>query len=103
MPIVNELENRQRARTGVVLDAVLRVEGLLGEHRVSMRNLSAGGVMAVGDVAVRPGSSLSIHIDGIGWVGGVVAWVQDNRFGIAFSAPIDTAAALGSTADPLAS
>jgi hypothetical protein len=35
------------------------------------------------------GAPLAAHLRHVGWVEGVVAWVQDNRFGIAFAEPID--------------
>ena len=87
-------DNRQRERTGTFQVAPLRVVGLAGDHRVTIRNLSAGGVMAAGDAPVMQGTPLLILIDGIGWVEGTVAWTQDERFGISFNQPIDPAAAL---------
>lgn len=69
--------------------ADLRLAGDGGEHRVKVRNLSAGGMMAEGTVKVLRGTQLDVNLRNIGWVGGVVAWVQDNRFGIAFVEDVD--------------
>ena len=41
--------------------------------------------MAEGDVRVVRGNPLAIELRNLGWVNGVVAWVQDNRFGVAFA------------------
>ena len=86
-------EKRQRERTGTFQVTQLRVVGLSGNHQVTIRNLSEGGVMAAGNVPVMQGTQLLILIDGIGWIEGTVAWTQDERFGISFTRPIDLAAA----------
>ena len=53
--------------------------------------------MAEGDAQlnarVEGGAHLSIQLRNIGWVDGTVAWVQDNRFGIAFAREIDASLA----------
>lgn len=82
-------ENRQIARDSLFLMADLRVDGLDGEHRIKVRNLSAGGMMGEGPVRVLRGAIVDVNIRNIGWVEGSVAWVQDNRFGIAFRDEID--------------
>jgi len=82
-------ENRQIARDSLFLMADLRVEGLAGEHRIKVRNLSDGGMMGEGPVRVLRGAIIEVNIRNIGWVKGSVAWVQDNRFGVAFADPID--------------
>ena len=69
--------------------ADLRLAGQDGEHRVKVRNLSAGGMMAEGSVKVARGNKLDINLRNIGWVEGFVAWVQENRFGIAFAHDIE--------------
>lgn len=45
--------------------------------------------MAEGSVRVQRGSCIEINLRNLGWVSGVVAWIQENRFGIAFVEPID--------------
>ncbi|MFX8856533.1 hypothetical protein ABTM81_20250, partial [Acinetobacter baumannii] len=44
---------------------------------------------AEGNVKVSRGTVIEINLRNIGWVDGTVAWIQDNRFGIAFAEPID--------------
>ncbi|CDO36869.1 MULTISPECIES: PilZ domain-containing protein [Novosphingobium] len=82
-------ENRQIARDSLFLLADLRVDGLDGEFRIKVRNLSAGGMMGEGTVRVVRGSKVSVSIRNVGWVDGTVAWVQESRFGVAFRDDID--------------
>jgi len=82
-------ENRQIARDSLFLMADLRVDGLEGESRIKVRNLSPGGMMGEGMVRVVRGTPVKVNIRNIGWVPGSVAWVQDNRFGVAFGTEID--------------
>ena len=82
-------DNRQIGRDSLFLMADVRVDGVDGEHRVKVRNLSAGGMMGEGTVRVLRGALVSVNIRNIGWVEGSIAWVQDNRFGIAFREEID--------------
>jgi len=84
-------ENRQIARDSLFVMADLRIDGIDGEHRIKMRNLSAGGMMGEGSVRVSRGSSVSVNIRNIGWIDGTVAWVHQNRFGVAFRDEIDPA------------
>jgi len=86
---MNGNENRQIGRDSLFLMADLRVDGLDGEHRIKVRNLSSGGMMGEGPVRVIRGAIVSVNIRNIGWVEGTVAWVQDNRFGVAFREEID--------------
>ncbi len=85
----DENEHRQIARDSLFVMADLRLDGQTLEHRVKIRNLSAGGLMAEGVVQVLRGTVVWINIRNIGWVEGCVAWVQDNRFGVAFREEID--------------
>jgi len=84
-------ENRQIARDSLFVMADLRIIGADGEHRIKMRNLSAGGMMGEGPVQVSRGAAVSVNIRNIGWVDGTVAWVHQSRFGIAFRDEIDPA------------
>jgi hypothetical protein len=86
---VTELDHRQVGRDSLFLMADVRLAGSGDEHRVKVRNLSGGGMMAEGHVRVTRGAKLDINLRNIGWVPGVVAWIQDNRFGIAFMEEID--------------
>ena len=82
-------ENRQIARDSLFVMAGLRLRGADEEHRIKVRNLSAGGMMGEGSVRVTRGAEVQINIRTIGWVDGSVAWVQDDRFGVAFCDEID--------------
>jgi hypothetical protein len=86
---MSNVETRQVNRDSLFLLAQLRVDGDAPEHRVKIRNLSAGGAMAEGEVKVSRGAQVSVELRNIGWVEGTVAWKQDNRFGIAFTNEID--------------
>jgi hypothetical protein len=81
--------NRQIARDSLFVLADLRVDGLDGEFRIKVRNLSAGGMMGEGAVRVPRGAMVMVNLRNIGWTEGSIAWVQDDRFGIAFREEID--------------
>lgn len=82
-------DHRQIARDSLFVMADLRIDGIEGEHRIRVRNLSAGGLMAEGGPAVQRGQVAWVNVRNVGWVEGSVAWVQDSRFGIAFREDID--------------
>lgn len=96
---MTNVDTRQLSRDSLFLLAKLRVEGEpANEHRVKVRNLSSGGMMAEGAVKVARGARVSIELRNIGWVEGSVAWKADDRFGIAFIEDIDPLLARGNTA-----
>ena len=82
-------ENRQIARDSLFVMADLRLPDSQAEHRIKVRNLSAGGMMGEGALRVSRGDLVEVNIRNIGWVEGSVAWVQDDRFGVAFHEEID--------------
>ncbi|WP_088309168.1 PilZ domain-containing protein [Novosphingobium sp. B 225] len=86
---MSDSEHRQIARDSLFVMAELRLDGVGGEHRVRVRNLSSGGLMAEGNLGVQRGQLCWVQIRNIGWVEGSVAWVQDTRFGVAFREEID--------------
>ena len=86
---MSESDHRQITRDSLFVLADLRVDGSDCQTRVKVRNLSAGGMMAEGDVKVLRGMPVAINIRNIGWTEGTVAWVQESRFGIAFRDEID--------------
>lgn len=86
-------ESRQIARDSLFVLVDLRLDGDDHDHRIKMRNLSAGGMLAEGSVKAARGMSVWVNLRNIGWVEGTVAWVQETRFGIAFRDEIDPAAA----------
>ena len=91
-------ENRQIARDSLFVMADLRLPGSAAEHRIKVRNLSAGGMMGEGAVRVARGDAVEVRIRNVGWVEGSVAWVQDDRFGVAFREEIDPKVARASVA-----
>ncbi len=82
-------ENRQIVRDSLFVLADMRLDGADDEHRIKVRNLSAGGMMGEGPVRVVNGGAVFINIRNIGWTEGTIAWVQGSRFGIAFLEEID--------------
>jgi hypothetical protein len=84
------VETRSVARDSLFLLADIRVEQSQDVHRVRVRNLSDGGMMGEAQLRVQRGNRVSIELRNIGAVNGTVAWVQDNRFGIAFDEEIDS-------------
>jgi len=84
------VETRSVSRDSLFLLASVQVEQQSEAHRVRVRNLSDGGMMAEGNLFVKRGNRLEIELRNIGKVPGSVAWVQDNRFGIAFDTEIDS-------------
>ena len=55
-------ENRQIARDSLFVMADLRLPGAEDEHRIKVRNLSAGGMMGEGSVRVMRGSRVEVNI-----------------------------------------
>ncbi|MDE1916956.1 MAG: PilZ domain-containing protein [Sphingomonadales bacterium] len=88
-------EQRHLSRDSLFVMAGLRVAGQPSEHRIKVRNISSGGLMAEGALRIARGTPVSVEVRNIGWVDGSVAWVQDNRFGIAFDKDIDPLEARG--------
>ncbi len=86
---MTQIENRQIARDSLFLMADLRIDGMDGEYRIKVRNLSAGGMMGEGGLQVVRGTLVAVNIRNVGWISGTIAWVQENRFGIAFTEEID--------------
>ncbi len=86
---MSDSEHRHIARDSLFVLADLCLEGSGTEHRVKIRNLSSGGLMAEAAIKVARGDALKVNLRNIGWVEGSVAWVQAGRFGIAFAEEID--------------
>lgn len=97
---VTDIDHRQVGRDSLFLMADVRIEGQAGDHRVKVRNLSAHGMMAECTVRVTPGAGVEVNLRNVGWVPGRVAWIQDNRFGIAFLEEIDPRLVRASNAGP---
>ncbi len=84
------LETRTVSRDSLFLLANIRVEQDEEVHKVRVRNLSDGGMMGEGPLRVQRGNRLEIEMRNVGKIAGSVAWVQDNRFGIAFDEEINS-------------
>ncbi|HET9629555.1 MAG TPA: PilZ domain-containing protein, partial [Novosphingobium sp.] len=82
---MSDSDNRNISRDSLFILAELRLDGREDEHRVKVRNLSSGGMMAEGSVKVTRGERVEVNLRNVGWVEGSVAWVQDSRFGVAFA------------------
>lgn len=96
---MSNVDTRQVNRDSLFLLAQLRVDGQDVVHRVKVRNLSAGGMMAEGEARVTRGCLVMVELRNVGWVEGSVAWKQGNRFGIAFVTEIDPVVVRGPAAD----
>jgi len=89
---MNTLDTRKLKRDSLFLLAMMRVEGRDLVHRVKVRNLSEGGMMAeCEDLRIGRGQLVSIELRNTGWVEGTIAWVEGNRCGVAFVDPVDPA------------
>ena len=95
---MSNVDTRQLNRDSLFLLAQVRVHGQDQAFRVKVRNLSAGGMMAEAETKVTRGALVLVELRNAGWVEGSVAWVQDNRFGIAFADEVDPALIRGAAA-----
>jgi len=84
------LETRSVSRDSLFLLANVRVEQESEQYRVRVRNLSDGGMMGEGTMRVQRGTRVKVELRNIGKIDGSVAWVQDQRFGIAFDEEVDS-------------
>jgi hypothetical protein len=89
MGTMSDFDNRQITRDSLFIMAELRLDGQDTEHRIKVRNLSVGGMMAEGALRVTRGEIVWVNLRNVGWVEGSVAWVHDSRFGVAFREEVD--------------
>ena len=82
-------KKRQAPRDSLFLSTEITVEGAAKPVTVRVRNLSPGGMMIDANVVFHAGAAMSAELRGIGTVAGRIAWVVDDRAGIAFDAEID--------------
>lgn len=80
---------RARDRDSLLLKAEMKLTAQNHSFEARIRNLSAGGLMAEGNARVERGEAVETNLRNVGWVRGKVAWVTENRFGIAFEHPVD--------------
>lgn len=92
------VDTRSVARDSLFLLADIKVESQDDSQRVRVRNLSDGGMMGEGHLRVQRGNRVRVALRNIGSVHGTVAWVQDNRFGVAFDEEVDSQMARRPTA-----
>ena len=86
---MSSVETRQVDRDSLLLVADVRIDGGEKRHRVKVRNLSAGGMMAEAELKVARGALVTVDLRNIGEVDGSIAWAEGSRFGIAFVEDID--------------
>ena len=84
------LETRNLKRDSLFLIAEVRLEGSAQSERVKVRNISDGGIMIEGQLIASPGQRVIVTLKKVGDVGGVVAWSQSARVGIAFDESINS-------------
>lgn len=82
-------ETRSLDRDRMFIMADVLFEGAQEMTRVTVRNLSAGGLMAEHEMRVKRGQRVALELRNIGLVEGVVVWVRSPLFGIAFKKEID--------------
>lgn len=86
---MDKIERRLVERENLNLLADVRIDGVRGQQRVGLRNISAGGLMADGLENAHRGQHIWICLNRLGWIEGTVAWVQGIRCGIALCEEID--------------
>jgi hypothetical protein len=86
---MSDSDHRQIGRDSLFVLAELRIDGVEGEQRIRVRNLSSGGLMADGAARIQRGQMVWVNLRHLGWTEGAVAWIQENRCGIAFREEID--------------
>ena len=82
-------KKRQTARDSLFLSSEITVEGALKPVTVRVRNLSTGGMMIDGNALFHEGAVVSAALRGIGSVAGKIAWIVEDRAGVAFDKEID--------------
>lgn len=82
-------KKRQGARDSLFLSTEIMVVGAKKPVTVRVRNLSPGGMMIDGNAVFHEGARVSAELRGIGPVDGSIAWIVDDRAGVAFDMEID--------------
>ncbi|RJF92884.1 PilZ domain-containing protein [Sphingomonas cavernae] len=85
-------QGREVVRDSLFLAGIVHCSGG-EEHKVRVRNLSAGGMMAECHAAFAKGDAVEVILRGVGRVTGKVAWKTEDRIGVAFDMEIEPAAA----------
>lgn len=87
------VDTRGIKRDSLFLMAQVRLYGRAASDRVKVRNLSDTGIMVEGEILAEVGQRVIVTLRNVGEVGGIVAWTQSARVGIAFDEPIEAALA----------
>lgn len=88
-PVDHHSGSRADERRHMMLQASMHADHLAKDEPIRIRNISAGGLMAVSRHVVRRGERVTIALQGIGEVAGRVAWVHGERFGVSFARAIN--------------
>lgn len=83
------VDTRSSERDSLFLMADLVVEDGRPAARVTVRNLSAGGMMVEGAPRLTRGVRVAVELRNIGPVAGTTVWIQGRRMGVAFDDEID--------------
>lgn len=86
---LSEAPERATDRNSMFLQAeIMRVDG--GERDMCrVRNVSRGGAMAETQKIYREGERVVMTLRNVGPVKGEIAWIANNRIGVAFEAEVD--------------
>ncbi|HEU4821007.1 MAG TPA: PilZ domain-containing protein [Qipengyuania sp.] len=87
--VMPSVETRNFERDSLFLMAELVLDGGVAAGRVTVRNLSAGGMMIEGAPRLVRGTRVALDLRNIGPVLGTIAWTQGRRTGVAFDDEID--------------
>ena len=85
---LNLLDTRDVARERMLMFAKLMLANT-SEHRVRIRDLSAQGVQAEGDVGTQPGEQVDVDFGAAGKAAAVVAWCDGAVIGLKFDQEIE--------------
>lgn len=85
------IETRSRSRESLFIFAEVQVGQREYRYRVRVRNLSSNGMMGAGNLRIERGMQLTVFLEGEDPIEGHVAWVQGDRFGVAFAEEVDFA------------
>ncbi len=83
------IETRSQSRESLFMFAEVQLGQRPHRYRVRVRNLSSTGMMGAGNLRVERGAQITVFLEGEEPIEGHVAWVQSDRFGIAFADEID--------------
>ncbi|WP_427964217.1 PilZ domain-containing protein [Altererythrobacter sp.] len=87
--MVTGVDARIHSRENLFVFADVQVENGDRVERIRVRNLSPAGMMGEGSVRVVRGSRITVKFSEIDPIVGHVAWIQDDRFGVAFDDELD--------------